>query len=315
MKYFESVSHSWSCLVAGVLGGVVVMGCGVEPRLYGNDETGPTVLGEGSSSTSGPGTTGAGGGTSEGSGGSSSSSGTGPMASTAESTCGGLGCETDLPAECDVFAQQCPEGEKCASIIRDGGGSWDSSRCVPVTGTDVAGDPCVAQSVAEGLDSCAEGFMCWGVDEQGMGTCVAQCMGDLVAPSCPNDGVCTIGGDGSLAVCLPYCDPLIQDCAEGAACYPLGDSFRCLADASGAAGEVNDPCELINVCAPGLFCAEPAAVGAGCPPGSLGCCTPFCEVPDGKCPDPDQQCLPWLGPDMMPVGEPWFDLGFCGVPQ
>jgi len=156
--------------------------------------------------------------------------------------------------------------------------------------------------------------MCWDVDEQGEGTCVAQCMGDLVDPLCPNDGVCTIAADGLLAVCLPYCDPLQQDCAEGAACYPIGASFRCLPDASGVGGKINDACELINVCEAGLFCAPPAAVGAGCPPGSLGCCTRFCELPHGNCSNPDQQCLAWLGPDMMPVGEPWAKLGFCGVP-
>ena len=314
MKYFESVSHSWSWLVAGVLGGVVVMGCGVQPRLYGNDETGPTVLGEGSSSTSGPGTTGVGGGTSEGSTGSSSSSGTGPMASTAESTCGGLGCETDLPAECDVFAQACPEGEKCASIIRDGGGTWDSSRCVPVTGTDVAGDPCVAQSVAEGLDSCAEGVMCWGVDKEGNGTCVAMCTGTPDAPTCPDDGVCTIASEGFLAICIPDCDPLLQDCGVGDACYPIDDGFTCAPDASGDVGKANDPCEFINVCEEGLACVDPVLVGKGCAQDAEGCCTPFCEFPGGACPNGDQACLQWFDPAMLPEGDPKLDIGYCGLP-
>jgi hypothetical protein len=232
-------------------------------------------------------------------------------------TCGAFICGTDTPpvGECDVFLQDCKEGEKCAAVITDGGTAWNSSKCVPVSGADVPGDACTAESTADGLDSCAKGAMCWGVDMDGNGTCVELCMGTPDAATCPNSGKCSITNDGFLNLCLPNCDPLLQDCAAGAACYPVGDGFTCAPDASGDTGKANDPCEFINVCEAGLLCAGPEFVGAGCPAGSQGCCTPFCEFPDGTCPNPDQKCVQWFDPAMLPEGDPQLDIGFCGVPQ
>src|SRR5690606_38571371 len=34
--------------------------------------------------------------------------------------------------ECDVFAQDCPKGEKCMPWANDGGGSWNATTCSPV---------------------------------------------------------------------------------------------------------------------------------------------------------------------------------------
>jgi len=217
--------------------------------------------------------------------------------------------------DCAVFLQDCPEGDKCAPVITDGGGAWNWARCVPVTGTDMAGDPCVAKSVAEGLDSCVKGAICWGVDMDGNGTCVEQCGGGPEAPVCPEDGDCTISSGGFLNLCLPVCDPLLQDCIEGDGCYPIDNGFGCAPDASGDVGKANDPCEFINVCAAGLFCGDPAFVGAGCPMGSQGCCTPFCGFPDGACPNPDQECVQWFDPARLPEGDPLLDIGACGVPS
>ncbi len=173
----------------------------------------------------------------------------------------------------------------------------------------------VAKSVAEGLDSCVKGAICWGVDMDGNGTCVAQCGGGPEAPVCPEDGDCTISSGGFLNLCLPVCDPLLQDCNGGDACYPIGDDFMCAPDASGDVGKANDPCEFINVCEAGLICGDPAFVGAGCPMGSQGCCTPFCGFPDGACPNPDQECVQWFDPAMLPEGDPLLDIGACGVPS
>ena len=41
-------------------------------------------------------------------------------------------------------------------------------------------------------------------------------------------------------------------------CYPRGinEVFTCVPDASGEMGVYGDPCEYINVCDPGLFCAS-----------------------------------------------------------
>ncbi len=304
--------------IRGLLGVVVVsggLGClPVSDFGDGGGTTGSTGSGEGMSATSNVGVTGSGGVTSEGVTGTSSSSSGGSMPTTAEPTCGGFMCENDSlkSAPCDVFLQDCPEGEKCTAVSVDNGG-WNWARCVPVTGTDMAGDACTAKSVADGLDSCAKGAMCWDVDMEGNGTCAAQCGGSPDAPTCPDNIVCTIASQGFLAICIPQCDPLLQDCAKGNACYPIGDVFNCAPDASGDMGEANDPCEFINVCAAGLFCGDPAFVGAGCPQGSMGCCTPFCEFPEGACPNPDQQCVQWFDPAMLPEGDSWLAIGACGV--
>ena len=191
--------------------------------------------------------------------------------------------------DCDVFKQNCPPGEKCAAVITDGGGAWNDSRCVPVTGDDVAGEPCTAESVANGLDSCAKGNMCWQVDDMGNGTCVELCMGTVDAPVCPDMGFCTIANDDVLNLCLPDCDPVLQDCADPSqACYPIDDRFTCAWE-SRETGTANDPCMFVDECEAGFLCGDPAFVGAGCPEGSPGCCTPFCAFPDGPCPNPDQQ--------------------------
>jgi hypothetical protein len=246
----------------------------------------------------------------------SSSSTTDPTPTTTNPTCGAFICQGDMSTDaCDLYAQDCPEGEKCEAVMTDGGGAWNAARCVPVLGNDIPGDPCTAEDVAAGLDSCIKGAMCWDVDIDGNGTCVALCQGTPDAAMCPNNGLCTIATDGFIAICLPGCDPLFQDCAEGAACYPINDGFTCALDASGDTGKANDLCEFVNACDSGLLCAGPEFVGAGCPPGSQGCCTPFCEFPDGACPNPDQQCIRWYDPAMLPVDDPLLLIGYCGVPQ
>jgi len=245
---------------------------------------------------------------------------TGPGTS-ADTSSTGEGCSfvcEDMPAEpfeCDSFAQDCPEGQKCAAYIPDGGAAWSGWRCVDVTGTDEPGEPCTMEEVASGADSCIKGAMCWEVDMNGDGYCVALCTGTAEAPVCENKASCTISADASLILCLPTCHPLLQDCHNPSdVCYPVNDSFACAADASGDEGQSGDPCEFINVCDEGLMCADAALVGMGCPPGSTGCCTPFCNFPNGACPNPDQQCVQYFDPMELPPNDPRLDIGVCGVP-
>jgi hypothetical protein len=222
-----------------------------------------------------------------------------------------------LGCPCDVYAQDCAEGEKCAPIISDDGSSWDTTACVPVNGTGQPGDPCITKSVAGGLDDCAKGSMCWDVDDMGMGTCLALCTGTPEAPICPDMVTCTIAANGVLNLCPLPCSPLLQDCAAGNACYPVNDSFVCAPDASDDTGKANDPCEFVNVCKPGLMCADATLVGAGCPQGSAGCCTPFCDLQDpGACPNPDQSCVEFFDPMSIPA-QPVdaADIGVCGLPN
>jgi hypothetical protein len=309
----------FSVFAASLLGFTAISGCLPVSDFGYTDTTAESISGTaGMTATSAPSTP-ASGGTLDVTTSTSSSSTTGATPTTTNPTCGEFTCQGDMSTdiECDVFAQDCPDGQKCAAVILGGGAAWNAARCVPVSGTDEPGDPCTIESVAAGLDSCIKGAMCWDDDGDfdGNGTCVELCMGTPDAPLCADNGYCTFGGDGVLNFCLPGCDPLLQDCNEGAACYPINDGFICAPDASGDAGKANDPCEFINVCKPGLLCAGPEFVGAGCPPGSQGCCTPFCTFPGGICPNPDQQCIQWYDPVMFPVDDPLLLIGFCGVPQ
>jgi len=226
-----------------------------------------------------------------------------------------LSCDDYPKPGCDVFAQDCPVGQKCAAVITDGGGAWNDTQCVEVIGTDKPGDPCTMEDVASGVDSCIKGAMCWEVDMEGIGYCLAQCTGSWEAPVCENNTNCTISGGGELILCIPTCDPLLQDCPGPVnVCYPINDGFACAPDASGDAGQANDPCEFINVCDEGLMCADAALVGMGCAPGSTGCCTPFCNFPNGACPNRDQQCVQYFDPMQLPPNDPDLNIGYCGIP-
>ncbi len=214
---------------------------------------------------------------------------------------------------CDNFAQDCPEGQKCAAWADDGSNAWNSTRCVDVTGTGKPGDDCTSVGNLTGMDSCIKGAMCW--NTEGIGTCTTLCSGSAEAPMCPNNSPCTIASGGHLALCLGTCDPLLQDCDDPAdLCIPNGDSFICILDAGGEEGQANDPCEFANVCDPGLVCLDPATAGASCDPAAGGCCTPFCEFPDGACPNPDQSCVQWFDPMMLPENDPQLAIGVCAVP-
>ncbi len=216
---------------------------------------------------------------------------------------------------CDNFLQDCPEGQKCAAWADDGSNSWNSTTCVDVDPNGGAvGDECTSTGNLTGIDSCAFGSMCWNTNAEGIGSCVALCTGTAEAPICPNNAPCTIANDGTLNLCLSTCDPLLQNCPGEDLCIPNGDNFVCILDAGGEEGQANDPCEFANVCDPGLTCLQPATAGAGCDAAAGGCCTPFCEFPDGACPNPDQSCVQWFDPMMLPENDPQLDIGVCAVP-
>ncbi len=221
--------------------------------------------------------------------------------------------------ECDVWTQDCMEGEKCMPWANDGGDSWNATKCSPIDDNPgQPGDTCTVEgSGVSGIDDCDVASMCWDVDgETNMGTCVGFCEGTPDAPFCPNpDEGCSISNDGVLILCLAYCDPLLQDCPEGSACYPEDNGFFCSPDASGAEqGAIGDPCEYINVCDPGGWCAA-AETQPGCA-GASGCCAAYCDVTD---PDADAtcpagtECVAWHMEGTAPPGEE--DIGVCILPQ
>lgn len=190
------------------------------------------------------------------------------------------GVPQDFPEFCSTIEQDCPRGYKCMPYANDGGSSWNDTRCVPIDPDPAApGEPCTADDDGlSGIDDCDGTSMCWNVDTKtGMGECFAFCQGSLSRPVCdsPCDS-CTISGEGVLNICLPGCDPVAQDCDEGQGCYPVNTQFSCAPEASMGAGEVGDPCEFINACAPGNACLNSTAI-PDCD-GAIGCCAPFCIV-------------------------------------
>jgi hypothetical protein len=216
--------------------------------------------------------------------------------------------------QCDLWAQDCPAGEKCMPWANDGGGSWNATRCSPLDANPAqSGDSCTVEgSGVSGIDNCDISAMCWDVGEEGTGVCVPFCSGSAEAPICDNpDEGCSITNDGVLILCLPFCDPLIQDCPEGNACYPEPNGFFCSPDASGESGVFGDPCEYINVCDPGFWCADATAV-PGCA-GAIGCCSSYCDVsdPTSTCEGDGQECVAWW--EDPPPGEEHF--GVCVIPQ
>jgi len=217
--------------------------------------------------------------------------------------------------ECDLFLQDCPRGEKCMPWANDGS-SWNDLRCSPIAeDPDAVGEPCTVEgSAVSGIDSCAAASMCFYVDpETNAGTCVAFCVGSADNPMCDPGFWCAMNGDGALALCIADCDPLLQDCAEGQACHHVNGNFACVPDDSGDMGLPGDPCEFVNACDPGTFCAEEGLV-PGCE-GAIGCCTPFCDTTSNDpwyC-LPGQECMPWYEEGAAPPG--YEHVGGCVLPM
>ncbi|MCH9681239.1 MAG: hypothetical protein K0V04_07395 [Deltaproteobacteria bacterium] len=198
---------------------------------------------------------------------------------------------------------------------------WNDTMCVEVVDDpNLPGEPCTVQrGQASGFDDCDATSMCWDVNPKtNMGTCVEQCMGTPWDPTCPDPcSVCTVTSDLALFLCFPQCDPIVQDCPVGAACYPgqNGFSFYCAIDESPPGTGIGSPCEFVNLCPPGLFCVE-ASVVPDCQ--GIGCCTPVCaNTGADPCPGllPGTECVPWLEDD-APLPEQCIadSPGFCTIP-
>ncbi|MEM6991024.1 MAG: hypothetical protein AAF721_11015 [Myxococcota bacterium] len=212
--------------------------------------------------------------------------------------------------ECDLWSQDCPEGEKCLAWSNDGGPRWNGSRCSEVAeDPGLAGDPCVVEGNAlSGLDSCALGYACIDVDDQtNEGTCAAMCSGNPAEPACPEGTECLVGNGGALILCLPTCSPLLSDCAEGHGCFPnpATGGFVC-AEAPTPFYETAGTCAHSGGCSPGSVCVE-AELVPGCADKN-GCCTEWCDIaaPEDNCAE-GTTCEPYPG-EIMPGFE---TLGVC----
>jgi hypothetical protein len=222
---------------------------------------------------------------------------------------------------CDIWAQDCPPGDKCMPWAYDGGDVWNALKCSPLDPDPrQPGDECTAEgSGVSGIDDCALGSMCWDVDPETVeGYCIAFCQGSEDDPLCSDpNSYCVIFNSGVLPLCLAWCDPLLQDCDHDTICVvaPDDQAFVCLGHGSGE-DNYGDPCEYASHCGTGLFCAEAAQV-PGCQ-GAVGCCTEYCDltapVPTDSCSGADQgvECIPWFEPGQAPDG--YDHVGKCILP-
>ena len=250
-------------------------------------------------------------------GGGAQHSTSGAMTSTGEASTGPTGGETDPTGSpegqvCDPFAQDCPDGYKCAPYATDGGAVWDANKCVPVTGNDTPGQGCSADGGGtSGYDTCVAGAMCTGVTAKGVGTCVSLCSGSAEAPTCNPGLACLSTNGGSLNQCVQICDPLVLgDCALSTdVCVPNGDNFVCIADAwDGSKGDFS-PCEYINECGAGRFCGDGLLAPMACG-GSAACCLPVCNLGVTTCPG-ETSCHAYYDSNVPPK---YMTLGYCGEP-
>jgi hypothetical protein len=210
--------------------------------------------------------------------------------------------------ECDPFAQDCPEGEKCVPYASTGG-TWDANKCVPITGDDLPGEACTYGGVVEATDSCDGSSHCWEVQEvdgQMVGTCRAFCQGTVDAPVCPEGTSCLISNQGTINLCILTCDPVASDCPEGLTCSWVNEGFNCIPVTDGGS-QPGDPCEMAE-CGPSLVCLD-GAVLPEC--AATACCAQWCSLANPVC--------TWMGTECVSFfeGEPpdgYEDVGVCIVP-
>ena len=227
----------------------------------------------------------------------------------------GGGCFA-LCIECDIWSQDCVEGEKCMPWGNNGGDVWNASKCTPVDRAPAAiGEPCVVEgSGVSGIDDCGLGAMCWGVDPITLeGVCVDFCIGSEANPVCGDGFSCFMGFEGYIHVCLPTCDPLGSECAPDEACaqyffqggFDTDSPFVCLPIPPFVAQPYGAPCGVLEVCDVGLVCVDEANF-ADCD--QLGCCTTLGDLAmPPVCPDATHTCLPFEeGATEGPC--------YCGVP-
>jgi hypothetical protein len=212
-----------------------------------------------------------------------------------------------MASQCDPWAQDCPDGEKCVAYASSGS-TWDLNKCVPVSGSGQLGDPCMYGGAVESTDDCGVDTWCWNVNMDGVGTCTAFCEGSPDDPLCEPGFGCSIANNGSINICLQECDPLLQDCeGENVCFYDFSGNFVCAFGADMI--PTGEPCGFINDCAPGNVCLDattlPSCNGASC-------CGAFCDLTDPACATGGTACTAFFEEGTAPPG--YESVGVCIVP-
>jgi hypothetical protein len=205
-------------------------------------------------------------------------------------------------AECDPWMQDCPEGEKCMPYSDDGV-TVIGDQCVPIVGNGQLGDPCVSDGIVEGTDDCGEGLMCWPNDGS-EASCHSFCtMADN--PTCEMGTSCVVYYEFYAPLCVPSCDPLLQDCEAGSACHWGGDVFECMPETANL--QLGEACGGVDECGAGLTCID-AAVLPDC--AGASCCAAYCDVMAPDCQQMGTECVQYFDPS-PPAYE---NVGVCVVP-
>jgi hypothetical protein len=313
----------WSLLLAGVAGcfgaQVIVEAEGTEGGTgSGQGGTGATTTsgteggGDTSASTTSNGATG-GSGTTTSDAGSSSSS-----ASESDTDTGGAFIQEPdngvSPLECDVWEQDCPDGEKCTPWYSVD--SVEGTLCWPLA-PEPHGiyEPCqVEPGYHFGPDDCGWALLCVGVHpDTEYGYCIGLCRDGETPqdPVCEDPTAWCYPTNGPWSDCRPACNPLANDCPWQTVCAPHGspDGFACSPAPSSPDGN-GDPCDPSpQSCEAGLYCA-PGSDVPGCQDDA--CCTEYCSLGSPTCSLPGVECPPFYDPDPAPEG--LEDLGACLLP-
>lgn len=207
---------------------------------------------------------------------------------------------------CNLWTQDCPDGWKCGPRDPSGGADyWNENRCVPLADDPAQpGEPCDVEGWPfSGEDDCDLGSFCWDLDPAKEGRCIEHCIGTPEEHGCADEAlVCVWTFSAAVTLCLPPCDPLLQDCLDGEACHGVHQVFACFPELE-ALGGYGDACTHPIMCDAGMFCAHPDFV-PNCDFGpATGCCSPFCNLMDDE---PDAVCVAH-SPELACA--PWFALG------
>lgn len=193
---------------------------------------------------------------------------------------------SDAPDACRVLAKkaQCGPDAKCGIAWPDHANDGWEPECLDLLGDLPEGALCTLY--ATGQDACGPGLWCWG------SRCRAYC--DPLGDDC-GDGACIALFDG-LGVCEAACDPTMPtSCAPAHNCSRYDGAWTCLP--SPTFPEPGASCTVDWECPADWSCAVPAA-------GGPRTCLQRCDVPSGE------GCA--VGEACRPEGDPAFPtLGLC----
>lgn len=256
-----------------------------------------------------------------------------PSSTTTNDTCSEPACGPGPGEDCSMWAQDCPDGYKCAMYSESGGFFPEAAHCVPLPrDPKQVNEICGGESWdVEDLDDCDRGLICVPITDS-LFTCRPACLSDSPYGEgpvmCPIDGwecAALISGTGIAGFCLQPCDPLFQGCPDGQSCVPSNFAgsesvnFWCQLDFADPAPPPVDG----SLCLCGIHCLyADCGVGRLCLDGELlpdcqgFCCTSYCDIyAPNSCALADQgaECIAFEGAGfVVPVG--MEHIGFCGMP-